>query len=524
MLFNSLEFLVFFPVAVGVYYATPGRQRWIWLLAASYFFYGWWEPAYLLLILASTLVDYAAGRAMGRRAARDARRPFLLLSIASNLGLLFAFKYLGFFSRSAEALLAWAGAPASVPTLDVLLPVGISFYTFQTLAYSIDVYRGQQAAEQHLGYFALYVSFWPQLVAGPIERSQSLLPQFREAHTFNYDRVASGLKLMTWGMFKKVVIADRLAVFVDAVYNSPGEYAGLPVIIATYFFAFQIYCDFSGYSDIAIGAARVMGIDLMDNFRRPYFSKSIGEFWRRWHISLSTWFRDYLYIPLGGNRVSKVRWLANLMIVFVVSGLWHGAAWTFVIWGGLHGMYLIVGILTQRWRNRAWATVERAARRWMPAAEAAPEPISRAGLALPWRHLLSKRLPVVGRLTVRRTREAVAVVITFHLVLLAWVFFRAPSFAGAMQLLSGMVNWSGGADFALPFSWVNFYLAVGAIGLMETVHLLERGHGLRGMSDDLPSQMARAPVWVRWPVYFTVGCSILLLGWFEAQEFIYFQF
>ena len=518
MLFNSLAFLVFFPVVVGVYFALPGRRRWTWLLAASYFFYGWWEPAYLALIAGSTLVDYVAGRQMGRRATRAARRPWLVLSLVSNLGLLFAFKYLGFFGRSAEAVLAWLHAPASLPTLDVLLPVGISFYTFQTLAYSIDVYRGRQEAESHLGYFALYVSFFPQLVAGPIERAQRLLPQLRQPHPFDYDRVADGLLLMTWGLFKKVVIADRVGVFVDAVYGSPDAHAGWPVIVATYLFAFQIYCDFSGYSDMAIGAARVLGIDLMENFRRPYFAKSVGEFWRRWHISLSTWFRDYLYLPLGGNRVSKARWLVNLMIVFVVSGLWHGAAWTFMVWGALHGTYLVVGILTQDLRDRAWAAVGRVVRRLGAGGGA---DVRAAGLARLGRWL-PRRLPVAGRLTLRRGRDLVAMALTFHLVLTAWVFFRAPSLDAALTLLRRMAAPSTPWPDAL--APVDVGVAVVALALMEGVHLLERADGLGGRRTDLRARLRRAAWWVRWPAYVALASAVVLFGWFGREAFIYFQF
>jgi D-alanyl-lipoteichoic acid acyltransferase DltB (MBOAT superfamily) len=511
MLFNSLEFLLFFPVAVGVYYATPGEQRWMWLLASSYFFYGWWEPAYLLLIVASTLVDYGAGRLMARSSTRTARWPFLLASLASNLGLLFAFKYLGFFSRSVEALLAWTGNPAALPTLDVLLPVGISFYTFQTIAYSVDVYRGQQAAERHLGYFALYVSFWPQLVAGPIERSQDLLPQFKQTHAFDYARVTDGLKLMAWGLFKKVVIADRLAIFVQAVFSEPGSYAGPPVIIAAYFFTFQIYCDFSGYSDMAIGAARVMGIELQENFRRPYFAKSIGDYWRRWHISLSRWFKDYIYIPLGGSRVPRWRWLVNILAVFLVSGLWHGAAWTFVAYGVVHGVALNLSILTQRWRDRVWSVIGRLAT-WRSGAPNEMQ-LHTAGLTL----RLPRRLPILGHLTLKRVRELVAVVVTFHLLVLMKVVFRAGSLTDAGQLYWGMIDWSGGADFALPFSWIEFGVAVGSIALMETVHLLERRENIR-------VRLGRAPAYVRWSVYVLLVVAILTLGRFDQEAFLYFQF
>ncbi|MEM1270711.1 MAG: MBOAT family protein, partial [Bacteroidota bacterium] len=442
MFFNSVEFLIFFPVVVGLYFATPHRFRWILLLAASYYFYMAWEPAYALLIAGSTVVDYFTARAMGSRATKRERRPFLWLSLAANLGLLGYFKYANFFAGSLNALRVLP----EVPYHDFLLPVGISFYTFQTLSYTIDVYRGARDAERHFGIFALYVSFFPQLVAGPIERSTRLLPQFFEHYGFDYERVASGLRLMLWGFFKKVVIADHVATYVDVVYNSPADHTGLTVWIATYFFAFQIYCDFSGYSDIAIGTARVMGYELMDNFRRPYFSKSIAEFWRRWHISLSTWFRDYVYIPLGGNRVSKGRWYANLMIVFLVSGLWHGANWTFVVWGGLHGLYLVVGLVTQPARDQAWSRV-----------------------------VSNQQLQRMSFLPSGATvRKWVAVFVTFHLVVLAGVFFRAANVGEAWLLLGNMFQ-AGPMLPALPvFGNFELLLAFAGIGFMELVHLSER--------------------------------------------------
>ena len=331
MFFNSLEFAVFFPIVVGLYLLTPERFRWTLLLAASYYFYAAWKAEYLILILVSTLIDYTVALRMEKASNPAKRRSWLIVSLCSNLGILFSFKYFNFFNDSVRTVFDQFNIFYDVPAFEVLLPVGISFYTFQTLSYTIDVYRGQRPAERHIGIFALYVAFFPQLVAGPIERSTRLLPQFFKKVELTYERTVDGLRLMLWGFFKKLVIADRVGAYVDVVYASPDDHSGMTVLIATYFFAFQIFCDFSGYSDIAIGSARILGYDLMDNFRRPYFSKSISEFWRRWHISLSTWFRDYVYIPLGGNRVVKWRWYYNLMVVFVVSGLWHGANWTFVV-------------------------------------------------------------------------------------------------------------------------------------------------------------------------------------------------
>ncbi|MCS4136398.1 MBOAT family O-acyltransferase [Salinibacter ruber] len=499
MLFNSLHFGLFFPVVVAFFFATPKQYRWILLLAASYYFYASWKVAYLGLILLSTLVDYAAGIQMGKHESRAARRPYLLLSLLVNLGILFTFKYFNFFIGSAEAALASIGLGWEAPVLDVLLPVGISFYTFQTLAYTIDVYRDQQEPEHHLGRFALYVSFFPQLVAGPIERSQRLLPQFREAKEFDYQRVVDGLKLMLWGFFKKLVIADRLALYVNEVYGAPEAHGAWPALVATYFFAFQIYCDFSGYSDIAIGAAQVMGYDLMENFRRPYHAKSINEFWHRWHISLSTWFRDYLYIPLGGNRVSEGRWYFNLFTVFVISGLWHGAAWTFVVWGALHGGYLIVGILTQDVRDAFWNRLE--------------EKIDRT----------SGQYRTAGVTTtmpaVSTVRKYAAIITTFHLVLLGWVFFRANTIGDAFLILQKMTEIGGGLGEVtnVALGDLGFVIAVTAIIFMELVHLLERRvdmrHFLSGRS--LP---------VRWAVYYGLVFIIIFTGIFNENAFIYFQF
>ncbi|MFQ5607598.1 MAG: MBOAT family O-acyltransferase [Candidatus Zixiibacteriota bacterium] len=485
MLFNSLEFLLFFPIVVAFYFALPQRFRWMFLLGASYYFYMAWKPEYVILIILSTLVDYYAALRMGRATDKRKRKKYLVVSLVANLGLLFSFKYFNFFSDSLRDLLAEANVFYDSPALDILLPVGISFYTFQTLSYTIDVYRGARAPERHLGIFALYVSFFPQLVAGPIERSTRLLPQFFRERSFDYERALSGLRLMLWGFFKKLVIADRLAVYVNAVYNNPGDYTGAPVILATYFFAIQIYCDFSGYSDIAIGAARVMGYDLMENFRRPYFSKSIGEFWKRWHISLSSWFKDYLYLPLGGNRVAKWRWLYNLLAVFLISGLWHGANWTFLAWGGLHGSYLALSKMTAGIRRRFSETV---------------------GLV---------RRPELQRF--------VRVFVTFHLTLLAWVFFRANSLADAFTHLEGMLS-PGVKGLAEAFGkhspllgWIELFIAFSALALLALEHVIARRQSPGAF-------LSRQPLWARWFAYQALIVSTLLFGVFSHAEFIYFQF
>src|SRR3989339_1447668 len=351
MLFNSLQFCVFFPVVTLLYFFLPHRFRWMLLLAASCLFYMAFIPYYICILLVTTLVDYFVAIQLEKY--EGARRRFLIASsIVVNVGFLAFFKYFNFINTNISEFARLIHWNYSIENLAIILPIGLSFHTFQAMGYTIDVYRRQQKPERHFGIFALYVMFYPQLVAGPIERSQNLIHQFYEKHVPDYARIASGLKLMLWGLFKKVVIADRVAVVVNQVYNNPHDYSGLPFVIATVFFAFQIYCDFSGYSDIAVGAAEVMGFKLMKNFNRPYFSKSIAEFWKRWHISLSTWFRDYLYIPLGGSRTTAARWQFNLFITFLVSGLWHGANWTFVIWGALNGFYLVFSLWTADIRKR----------------------------------------------------------------------------------------------------------------------------------------------------------------------------
>jgi D-alanyl-lipoteichoic acid acyltransferase DltB (MBOAT superfamily) len=355
MVFNSIEFLYFFAIVFFVYFALPPQKlRNLFLLCASYFFYMGWRPDYAILMFGTTLIGYLTARGMGWVSKEKLRTYLMVFSVMTNLGILFVFKYY-LFTRASLIYLRetfpFLPEGLELPLLDVLLPIGISFYTFQTLSYTIDVYWRKAPVEKDFITFALYVSFFPLLIAGPIERATNLLPQFNAKLDFRYEQVRDGLLLMLWGFFKKVVIADRLAVYVNAVYNNPDAHFGLPIWIATFFFAFQVYCDFSGYTDIARGAAKTFGINAMENFRVPYIAQSFHELWKRWHISLTTWFRDYLYIPLGGNRVSHVRWLTNVFLVFLISGLWHGANWTFIIWGALHGILLVLEILTKKWRD-----------------------------------------------------------------------------------------------------------------------------------------------------------------------------
>ena len=488
MLFNSWSFLLFFPLVLGTYWALPHRWRWAWLLAASCVFYMAFVPAYVLILFAVIGIDYAAGRLIARSEGATRRR-WLLLSVAANLAMLGFFKYFNFFADNARALADLIGWNLPLPVLQILLPIGLSFHVFQSLSYTIEVYRGHQAPERHLGIYALYVMFWPQLVAGPIERPQNLLPQFHAEQRFDPERLAAGLRLMGWGFFKKVVIADHIAILTERIFAWPFAYGGLTLVLAAVLFAFQIYCDFSGYSDIARGAARTLGIDLMVNFRRPYFARSIQEFWTRWHISLSTWFRDYVYIPLGGNRVGKARWSLNLLIVFLVSGLWHGANWTYVAWGGLHGLYLLAGIWTKGLRERAYAL---------------------SGLT---RH--PALLAGLQGLTV------------FGLVTVAWICFRAPSLGHAKHMLTHLHSglWAQlttqeGLLAALsPFGDSPRRLAfvLVAIGLLLIGETLEA----RG------SVMARLATWprpLRWAAYQAGIAVIVLSGAYDSRTFIYFQF
>ncbi|MBN1383795.1 MAG: MBOAT family protein [Elusimicrobia bacterium] len=491
MLFNTFEFLVFFTVVVALYYTFAFRFRWVLLLVASYYFYMAWEPAYIILIIISTLIDYFAGLKMDQVTEKTKRRKYLILSIVTNLALLFTFKYYNFFAGTINRLFGHCLISYTLPESGLLLPIGISFYTFQTMAYSFDIYRGEIRHEKHLGIYALYVAYFPQLVAGPIERAGNLIKQLKVKHEFDYYRVTGGLKLMLWGMFKKVVIADRLALFVDKVYADPTGYKGISLIIATVFFAFQIYCDFSGYSDIAIGAAEVMGVRLMQNFRRPYHAQSIGEFWKRWHISLSTWFRDYFYISIGGNRVPVMRWHFNIFITFLVSGLWHGASWTFVVWGALHGFYMIFANLTKNIRE--------------------------------------KIVSILGLIKFPNIMRFLRVCTTFLLVCFAWIFFRANTFSDAKYIVANLfsgipdvfskLNDSGFIKEFVYFgqSGREFNIAVIAIILLEIVHLIQCRGSIREM-------ISRKPLWIRWSIYVIAVLVIMNFGITEKIPFIYFQF
>ncbi|MBN8692495.1 MAG: MBOAT family protein [Bacteroidetes bacterium] len=337
MLFNSLEFLLFFPLVTFLFYVIPHKYRWMLLLLASCYFYMYFKPVYILILLFTIIIDYFAGIYIERAKSQKQRKLLLVLSIISNIGILVFFKYFNFLSFNLQQIFNSLSIDQRLPILDILLPIGLSFHTFQAISYTIEVYRGNQKSEKHFGIYALYVMFYPQLVAGPIERPQNVLHQFHERKYFKSDNFILGARWMLLGFLKKVVIADNVSIASDYVFNNVSNQSMLTLIVGGLFFTVQIYADFSGYSDIALGSAKVMGFDLMKNFNNPYFSVSIKDFWTRWHISLSTWFRDYVYVPLGGNRVSKLRNYLNVFIVFVLSGFWHGASWNFIVWGAMHG-------------------------------------------------------------------------------------------------------------------------------------------------------------------------------------------
>ncbi len=493
MLFNSFHFLIFFPVVTALYFLLPHRFRWALLLAASCYFYMVFRPIYILILLFTIVVDYTAGILIEKAEGRK-RKFFLVASIIANVGVLAFFKYYNFLNESLRDVLSFAHLSLPVPPmLEILLPIGLSFHTFQSLSYTIEVYRKKTPPERHFGIFALYVMFYPQLVAGPIERPQNLLWQFHTKHYFDYSRVVAGLQLMLWGLFKKVVIADRLAPFVNTVYNDPHSYQGISLIVATVFFAFQIYCDFSGYSDVALGSAQVMGFKLMKNFDRPYFSKSIAEFWKRWHISLSTWFRDYLYISLGGSRVAIPRWYFNLFFTFLISGLWHGANWTYVIWGGLNGLYLIMEI---QWDK------------------------------LTGGNLFKFEGGTFGFWAVR----AGQILFTFSLTCFAWIFFRANNVSDAFyivtHLFSGLTTLPSDLQ-SLVFIKMNilmqhdkseFIIAIVALLVLFVTHWLQRMDSGRNL-------LANLSTGLRWSFYYAIVIAILFFGAFnESQQFIYFQF
>lgn len=494
MLFNSLSFLIFFPLVAVLFFSMPRRFQWALLLIASAYFYMAFVPWYILILLFLIITDYSLGLAMAKVKQQKYRRMFLIGSIVANLGVLFVFKYFNFFNENISILAQTIGWNYSVGSLALILPIGLSFHVFQSLSYVIEVYRGTHPAERHIGIYALYVLFFPQLVAGPIERPQHLLPQLHIQKSFDAERVMNGLTLMLWGFFKKLAVADQLAVIVDRVYGNLHNMPPSAILIAVVLFSFQLYCDFSGYSDIAVGSARVLGFELTKNFDRPYRSTSIAEFWRRWHISLSSWLREYLYVPLAlssrGSSVVKV--YVALFITFTLIGLWHGAEWTFVMLGVIHGIYLIVGRMT-----------------------------------LPGRERVQKFFGLTNHPLFLR---ALKITMVFGLVSISWIFFRAPTLADAWYIIASLPT--GFIQF-FDFSYMISEVLVPAIIGIPLVFLAVRLVALYGMAaverwadqtDSLRVKFLSIPKGVRIAAYYIIILWILFLGNTEAKTFIYFQF
>jgi len=471
MLFNTIEYVLFLPIVIITYFLLPHKVRWILLLVASYLFYMSWKVEYVFLIIISTLIDYFSGILMEKQPDKKSKLPFLIISFCANLGILFFFKYYNFASENLNLLFDKLEINKNVPVMNFLLPVGISFYTFQTLSYSIDVFNGRQKAERHLGYFALYVSFFPQLVAGPIERFSRLTPQLKAKHEFLYKNLVNGLRLILYGLFIKMVIADNLAGIVDKIYAAPDNFSSLDILTGLFFYSFQIYSDFYGYSIIAIGSAQILGVKIMDNFKTPYLAKNIAEFWERWHISLSTWFRDYLYFPLGGKRVKKYRWIINILIVFIISGFWHGANWTFIIWGALFGVfYLLEKIVNKVFK------IEK---------EFQPYSLGHIFLSIK----------------------------TFALVTLIWVFFRSQSFTEAIHVLKLLFV---GTDHPTETLNIPYYIWFWLLFFITSDILL--------YNKRIDSWLGSLPFLARWLIYGIFIFSIIVYAGVENFPFIYFQF
>jgi len=491
MLFNSLQFLVFFPTVVALYYVLPHRFRWLLLLVASSYFYMVFVPKYILVIFALIIVDYVLGICI-ENAQGSRKKLYLVGSICANLGVLFVFKYFNFFNDIFAGLAGLWHLNYPVSALTLLLPLGLSFHVFQSLSYVIEVYRGKQKAEYDLRTYAQYVMFFPQLVAGPIERPQHLLHQFKELHSFNYGRAVSGLRIILWGFFKKLIIADTAAIGVNHIFNSAYQAEGLTLILGAVLFAYQLYGDFSGYSDIAVGSARILGFDLINNFNRPYASHSISEFWRKWHISLSSWLRDYLYYPmvLGSKGITRMRLYISIMITFVLIGLWHGANWTYVLMGALHGWYLVFGAASRLWRDKV--------------------------------------VNLLKSLKLSFLVSGVQVATTFALVSLGWILFRSPTLNDAwyyiLHLGSGLSQIyklsyleSIFSEQTLGLTHVKIVLLLASIAVLELVQYAH-AHNL------LDKLFFQQPHWVRWGLYYALMFFIIYFANSGAQPFIYFQF
>lgn len=479
MLFNSFAFAIFLPIVFILYWVLPHKFRWVILLLSSYYFYMSWNAKYVFLILFTTVTSYLAGLLLEKITDNKKKKLILTTTLVLCLGTLFFFKYFNFVSESISAFLSLFTLQMNPITLQILLPVGISFYTFQTLSYVIDVYKGDVSAEHHFGYYATFISFFPQLVAGPIERTNNLLPQIKTKHEFDYEQATYGLKQMAWGFFKKIVIADTLSKYVSTVYDAPQKFTGFALVLATVFFTLQIYCDFSGYSDIAIGTAKLLGVNLMTNFKSPYLSESVKEFWSRWHISLSTWFKDYVYIPLGGNRVGKVRHAINLMVAFLVSGLWHGANWTFLIWGGIHGFAQVLeSLITGNKLNKSKGIV------WF-----------------------------------------IRMVFVFIFVSFAWIFFVSNSISDALYVITHAF-----VGLSSPFVYINQGRINLGLKLTSFIYLmvpliLLTAFDFFSLKKDVLEFISSKKVFVRWSIYcIFIICLIMNIPVNNSSEFIYFQF
>lgn len=497
MLFNSIDFLFFFPLVVCVFFLIPRRLRCIWLLVSSYYFYMSWNPKYSLLIALSTVITYLSGLLINK-CSRNIYKKFVVAgSLISNLLILGIFKYANFAIYTLSAVLQRIGLEPIDKRLDLLLPVGISFYTFQALSYTLDVYRGSVKAEKNFVRYALFVSFFPQLVAGPIERSGRLLRQIQDIDKrklWNFQRVRDGVLLMFWGLFQKLVIADRASLLVNEVYDNYQYYGFVEISIATFLFAFQIYCDFAGYTNIARGASNVMGFELMQNFRQPYFAINIKDFWRRWHISLTSWFTDYLYIPLGGNRKGDIRKYINIFIVFIVSGLWHGASWNYIAWGFIHALYQVSGDIKNKLLGKA-------------------EPIKNS----------SNSLRINGNKDTLFGKKLVNIIITFIFVDIAWVFFAASSLGHALDMFAQMFSTfqtTSIYEIGLErYNWIMFWFGLGVLTIVDVCH--EMGKSVFAMVN-------KQRLYFRWILYLGLIWSVIMFGIYgskyDTSQFIYFQF
>lgn len=469
MLFNSLQFLIFLPIVILLYYLIAERFRWILLFVASCYFYMVFYPPYILILFAIIFIDYFSGLLIEKNKGVK-RKIFLLISIIGNVGMLSYFKYYNFFLESWNDFSAYSHIGSSFEIEFILLPIGLSFHTFQSLSYTIEVYRGNQKAERHLGYFANYVLFFPQMVAGPIERYERLGDQLREKHPYRYENISTGFKLVLYGLFVKMCVADNLAPIVTQVYEHPENYSPLSIITALVAFSLQIYADFYGYSTIAIGAAKMMGINLMDNFRQPYFAVNIRDFWQRWHISLSTWFRDYVFIPMGGSRVNTFRFIINILVLFTISGFWHGAQYTFLIWGALHGILYLI-------------------------------------------EYFMNKIPGVNSLSKQPVVRVFLGLKTFMLVTFIWIFFRAENMVNAKGVISGIFHPAQSGDVPIEFRvWI--LIPVLLFFILEISIIKSR----------FDSWLQKRMVYSRWFSYAVLIFCILLFSGIKSYEFIYFKF